>query len=67
MAASLIAADFYEAWWSQDEFQDSREKYADTVSEPASALKVEVSRYVDEMVAGMTVPIKLTSSTCSQR
>jgi hypothetical protein len=59
MAASLIAADFYEAWWSQDEFQDSREKYADTVSEPASALKVEVSRYVDEMVAGMTVPIKL--------
>ncbi|MBK9726447.1 MAG: SIR2 family protein [Actinomycetales bacterium] len=54
--ATLIANDFYEVWWSKADFADSRAEFANLVSEPATALKVEVSRYVTRMVDEMVVP-----------
>jgi hypothetical protein len=41
--ASLIAADLHEPWWKDDAFAPSREKYADRLSGPQSALKAEIS------------------------
>lgn len=41
--ASLIAADLHEPWWKDATFAHSREKYADRLSGPQSALKAEIS------------------------
>lgn len=57
--ASLIAQQFYEVWWASPEFEVSRAKHTAEVTEPATALKIEVARYVSEMVDQMTVPTDL--------
>ncbi len=54
--ASLMAQEFYPVWWSDVRFKDSRDKYTEDVTNPSSALKIEVARYVEGMVASMAVP-----------
>lgn len=56
LAATMLAEDFYEVWWQLDKFENSRELHGHEVDEPASALKIEVARFVDDKVAGMSVP-----------
>jgi hypothetical protein len=57
--ASRLAQDFYEKWWTDDAFQSSRDQYGHIVSSSASALKIEVARYVEDMVAAMAIPTDL--------
>ncbi|QHD88385.1 hypothetical protein GR168_23090 (plasmid) [Gordonia sp. JH63] len=59
LAATMLSDDFYEVWWKLDEFAASRELNGDDVDEPASALKIEIARYVDDEVASMSVPRSL--------
>lgn len=59
--ASLIANDFYDVWWSSTEFTQSREAFASIVTEPSSALKVEVAQYISRKVNEMKVPADLAN------
>lgn len=59
LAATLLAEDFYEIWWKDDQFVQSRQENSDKVSEPASALKIEIARFLDEKVSSMAVPKEL--------
>lgn len=54
--ASEMVQDFYEVWWSSAEFADSREKYRSEIVDPASALKIEVARYIEEFTANFSPP-----------
>ena len=46
LAASHMANDYNEWWWSSDGAKESREEFAATVKGSADALKVDISRYV---------------------
>jgi len=46
LAASYMAQDYNEWWWSNPETRESREKYAGVVTNEADALKVEIARYI---------------------
>lgn len=56
LTASKIAEEFYEVWWNSPEYEQSRHDNAGAVSDGASALKIEVSRFVDAELAKSTVP-----------
>lgn len=55
-AASLIADEFYDIWWSQDEFADSRKKYASLVTGKFLPLKIEIAKRVEKLLEAMAVP-----------
>lgn len=55
LTASKIASDFYQAWWSDDSFSESRALHAEDIGEEASPLKVEVARYVRDVVDKLEV------------
>lgn len=61
LAATTIAEVFYDVWWKEDQYAKSRAKYGDTMSGPASALKVEVAQYVQEKVTSLPVPKALAA------
>lgn len=48
-AASLIAQDFNEFWWSDDQFSESREKHKEFLRTEASALKLEIATYLNKI------------------
>lgn len=46
LAASFMADDFNEWWWSASDTEESRREFADIVKSRSDALKVEISRYM---------------------
>lgn len=46
LAASFMADDFNEWWWSASDTEESRSEFADIVKSRSDALKVEISRYM---------------------
>ena len=54
--ASLIADEFYEIWWSKDEYVASREHWAHLVTDRPSALKIEVSQHLRSLFENATLP-----------
>ncbi|WP_316023490.1 SIR2 family protein [Actinomyces sp. MRS3W] len=54
--ASEISEEFYEVWWSDKRFSDSRARYHNVVTDTSSALKIEVARYFEEALEGFTPP-----------
>lgn len=47
-AASNMAHDFNEWWWSAPENADHREKFSSLIKESSDALKVEISNYIQQ-------------------
>lgn len=60
LTASKIAEEFYEVWWNAPEYEASRQENSGAVTDGASALKIEVSRFVDDELAKSTIPAELT-------
>lgn len=48
-AARLLAEDFHSAWWKDDAYELSREKYGDKVLNKTSPLRIEISNYLQEI------------------
>jgi len=48
-AASMIAEDFYDIWWSSAQYQDSRDESAHLVKDTADPLKIEICRYISSL------------------
>lgn len=55
-AASLLAEEFYSVWWSDRRFEEARAEHASEVTDPSSALKIEVARYLREAIESFIVP-----------
>lgn len=49
LAATLMAADFNEMWWTSADFEASRNISGDRISGNASALKVEIAQYLKDI------------------
>ena len=49
--ATEIARELHPLWWSSENFSDSREKYLSEAVTNQSALKIEISRYFEEVSA----------------
>ncbi len=54
--ASRLATAFYSTWWSDDRFAESRALHGAEVTDPSSALKIEVSRYFEDALSAFEVP-----------
>jgi hypothetical protein len=48
--AELIAEDFYEYWWREDEYIASREKHSSKVKDVTTPLRIEICEYLKELV-----------------
>jgi hypothetical protein len=59
--ASRIAAEFYEVWWREDRYADSRAAWKATVTDGSSAVKIEIAQYLAELQAVSTTPAALTA------
>jgi hypothetical protein len=46
--ASRIAAAFHDVWWDNPEYEASRSEHEEDIKRSDSALKIEVSRYMDQ-------------------
>lgn len=60
-AASLIADEFYNVWWTDEKFAESRRKFASQVTNKSSPLKIEIAKYVEDAVSQMKVSDDLKS------
>lgn len=45
--AGSMAMDFNEIWWTKDQYQSSRDEFSKSVSSYSSALKYEISKYLN--------------------
>lgn len=45
--ASLLSKEFHEQWWNDDKFLASREMHKDDCTDQSSALKIEISKYIN--------------------
>ncbi len=52
-AASYIAEEFYDIWWSKDEYQKNRIKYEPHILDKESPLKIEISEYLSNKVINL--------------
>ena len=59
IAASLIAANFNEKWWTEAKYADSRKSYEKFCTSERSALKIEICRYLSEVVSKRATPAEL--------
>lgn len=48
-AASLMAIDFHEMWWSSPDYEASREKNKAKVRDKTSALRIEITNYLNSL------------------
>lgn len=48
VVAELMAEDFFEIWWANDEFKSNREEYKGQIINRVSPLKIEISKYLKE-------------------
>ncbi len=60
-AASLLAADFYSTWWADKRFAVSRAQYGSQITDPFSALKIEVSLYFEKALQDFAPSNELAS------
>lgn len=55
--ASMIAEEFNEIWWKNDEYSDSRDNFKDMVQDKSSAMKIEIcnnlNALLDEFIGKM--------------
>ncbi len=58
-AATLIADEFYSVWWSSERYEESRRAFQERIADQSSPLKVEVSRFLEQMVSHSEVPTEL--------
>lgn len=60
--ATRIAAEFYDVWWDEDdtEYAASRSAYGNRMKSKDSPLKVEVAKYIRDLVAASSLPADLT-------
>lgn len=49
--ATLIAHDFHDYWWSDEQFSQSREKNKAKLKDKTSALRIEICNYLNEIAA----------------
>lgn len=49
MAASLVAKDFHDLWWANDEYSENRETFKNETKVVSSALKIEISSYLRQI------------------
>lgn len=59
--ASMIAADFYDLWWSDPAYADSVDAHGSDVTDGSSALKYEIAEYVTRVVEDSEVPAELAA------
>lgn len=51
--ASLLAKDFYDIWWSDPRFADSRAAHEDLAVNIASPLKIEIAKYMQDRMGAL--------------
>jgi len=59
--AAEIARNLHDLWWSSPNFEDARTKYASDCRSPESALKIEISRYLEAVSSSRTPAAELTA------
>lgn len=50
LAASYMADDYYEWWWTSTETSESRTAFADSVKEKSDPLKYEIAKYLNRFI-----------------
>jgi hypothetical protein len=59
--AAEIARELHGIWWQSPTFEDSRLKYSSDAKNRESALKIEISRYLESVSIARTINAELTS------
>ena len=54
-AAGLLAKDFHELWWSDSQYEESRNSFKETKNQ-SSALKFEISKYLKQLTKNYVDP-----------
>lgn len=48
-AAKLLSSDFNERWWSEPQFESSREEFGAQIATSSSALRIEICKYLSSL------------------
>lgn len=46
VAAGLMAKDFHQKWWDDEQFEESRDEFGERATDISSPLKIEISKYL---------------------